>query len=1264
MVHTLSSFFSREKKKFFLFLLSVVCISFAGFFVVQAQSAGGVSINKTSVEFYGYPGQVITATVELRNNTVSKNSYSSKRYDMYRSPDYGGNNNPETINWIQAPQSSIYLYSGDKRNFTYTISIPKETKSGDYKATISFKEQVSTGRGESVSFKVVIHVNDNVGSFDVGMPISTLTQFEKQKYLDDLYVYVEKTGSNIAYTKLKLLENKFKMKGSSRTVNSNSYYYGYNTLSPNSYSLLDAAYGPLGQTLTGDTDLKGEIDFMTGARAVDETLQLGSVNSRRPLLGEQTIPISQVQPLNIKSHPWDEMIAKHPKTETSAIFTLVPEDHFVAYFDEMKHLSDLEAALKEMLSLGDYFFDMKEMLNVRQTIIKRLGIENIEKFEAMVGEFAFVSEDLSFVPGTNYALILKLDPGSQKITDMLITGKSIRGEVGDYYVIASSQKLFDSISNTRSGKVNSMSKAKDFIYAAAVLDKNRDGMVYLSEKFILKIVNPEYRINANRRNDALLKLESMQYTVFAYRSIIGAWPKSVQQMKDEGYLNEGTVQEFVGYSIDGEGRVSQTDWGTLYDVTPLGNVPVVNVSKSEKDRYESFKSGYERYWREFFDPVGVAVKVSDQIYFHTIILPLIDESTYNYAKDLIGKNGAVFDGITNPPRDIPMLLLTHMNFDDFLVTTLGSLNEARSRGKTAAVQATLNNLRAQAELSYDTSGNSYASVCSDKTTVQMFESSEEYAGTKAVCFNSKSKYAASIEMVKGSGAYYCVDSTGKVGWTSSGVTTTACPQGSLDSTEARKRIDEASATNDPTLEEKKKLINEELNKEFKEFFDKPFDFFGIIGNELQVGAGTSTAYKLENIADTDLFVGIKLQDRKRAEEFINAIYKGFAKEYSDNRGGFFSFSSDQPIKNEYNGVAYYMIPTGFVNLYYLFSDDGYIYFTISQKAVNNLAQGTSGSSKNKKGLSDIQKRSLDYIGKEHGMLFIADLTTYDNYKKGLLDKALEPSYFTLAQAVKLHSYVSDAQFLQKSISANPAPTTLADAEKYIVNIPKTFLGIPIEVTVNDILFGKDKHPYASIDFGKERYSYYGSNVSDTKFDITFDKLFSDEDKQKILKSWNAFTGFSIGLTFTEEGLSTKVAINNPLIKSKGSTGGWNFIPYLIGFGVLVVVIAGVSMIIGVRRLRLKRKMEAGSIDPIDSSKKSAITQVETVQEVEEIKKIEPVRTVSPTIPAVPIEPSKELIDYIKASLEQGTLPKDVRTTLLQNGWSESDIQRAFDHLGK
>lgn len=90
---------------------------------------------------------------------------------------------------------------------------------------------------------------------------------------------------------------------------------------------------------------------------------------------------------------------------------------------------------------------------------------------------------------------------------------------------------------------------------------------------------------------------------------------------------------------------------------------------------------------------------------------------------------------------------------------LASLNTARDKGADASIMATLNNMRAQAELVYyEASPNSYAAVCSDVNIVQAMEGANELGGASADCGNNTNAWA--IEKELKSDGYYCVDSTG------------------------------------------------------------------------------------------------------------------------------------------------------------------------------------------------------------------------------------------------------------------------------------------------------------------------------------------------------------------------------------------------------------------------------------------------------------------------------------------------------------------------
>lgn len=111
---------------------------------------------------------------------------------------------------------------------------------------------------------------------------------------------------------------------------------------------------------------------------------------------------------------------------------------------------------------------------------------------------------------------------------------------------------------------------------------------------------------------------------------------------------------------------------------------------------------------------------------------------------------------------------------------LASLNTARDRGADAAIQASLNNARAQAELYYDSSGNTYAGVCGDGDTgiADFWAAADSTNGAgDADCDDSATEWAAEAELVSTPGQYYCIDSTGAatVASSSKGASTTVCP---------------------------------------------------------------------------------------------------------------------------------------------------------------------------------------------------------------------------------------------------------------------------------------------------------------------------------------------------------------------------------------------------------------------------------------------------------------------------------------------------------
>jgi len=100
---------------------------------------------------------------------------------------------------------------------------------------------------------------------------------------------------------------------------------------------------------------------------------------------------------------------------------------------------------------------------------------------------------------------------------------------------------------------------------------------------------------------------------------------------------------------------------------------------------------------------------------------------------------------------------------------LASLNSARSKGQAASIKSTINNMRAQAEMYYDSNTNAYgaATDCvsgmfnTGTGNLKTLVDGAKQAGATLSCFASTTAYAVSGTLpANAGGGSYCIDSTG------------------------------------------------------------------------------------------------------------------------------------------------------------------------------------------------------------------------------------------------------------------------------------------------------------------------------------------------------------------------------------------------------------------------------------------------------------------------------------------------------------------------
>ena len=74
-----------------------------------------------------------------------------------------------------------------------------------------------------------------------------------------------------------------------------------------------------------------------------------------------------------------------------------------------------------------------------------------------------------------------------------------------------------------------------------------------------------------------------------------------------------------GFSWDPErGLACSTTYGDLSFLTPLIEMEGDRATPAEKAQYDQFRDQYEDYWRQYFDPIGVRIRVDQTIRLETL----------------------------------------------------------------------------------------------------------------------------------------------------------------------------------------------------------------------------------------------------------------------------------------------------------------------------------------------------------------------------------------------------------------------------------------------------------------------------------------------------------------------------------------------------------------------------------------------------------------------------------------------------------------------
>ncbi|MBN1515342.1 hypothetical protein JXA32_02115 [Candidatus Sumerlaeota bacterium] len=399
-----------------------------------------------------------------------------------------------------------------------------------------------------------------------------------------------------------------------------------------------------------ETDVFG---IMGGRAAMRETLQLRAIGGAEASEAERTIPVDTLQGVQVKSHPYEEMLQGQPGGSL-ALAKLAPTDRFFIYVAKPQTVAPfLDHGADFLSSIGAAMTNSSIRYDLKQRYLARLGLNEawLKTFlsSGMVKELAIYTPDLFFIEGTDLTVISRIEspaavqpmlaliqaPGltNQGTVTVNVNGREVHWAMRDdlLFISTNESELESALALQANQGAGSLGQSAEFRYMLTKLPVHEPtrAFVYFSDPFIRRLVGPEMKIAQLRRMKA--KADMQVLTSAALKAKLDGMqpPIGVDTCVENGYVNE---QLLTGeYTIDANLIVHSEAYGELANLTTLAETPADLVTEAEAKLYQQYVDSYTRFWRRYFDPIAMRLDDApdNSLELETFILPLIDDTLFN-----------------------------------------------------------------------------------------------------------------------------------------------------------------------------------------------------------------------------------------------------------------------------------------------------------------------------------------------------------------------------------------------------------------------------------------------------------------------------------------------------------------------------------------------------------------------------------------------------------------------------------------------------------
>jgi hypothetical protein len=417
-------------------------------------------------------------------------------------------------------------------------------------------------------------------------------------------------------------------------------------------------------------------NVLGGRAAIEETLQMQAITGpdATDTAAPATARIDRIPGVQVKAHDYEGLLGGM-NGGGIALANLVPPDRLFAWFPRPAALGQfLDGGTDFLHGLSSGFTGNSLDYGLSERYLARLGM-NQDLLRALLEsgamtELAIILPDLYFIDGTDLTVITRLgEPvlaavalkllglgDLTEITERTLPGGGTVywGKRDDLLMLSSHRVELDRVLElaARDG-IGSLGRSAEFRYMLTQLpprDSTR-AYLYFSDPFIRRLTGPGLKIGQLRRLTARAQLEAISAGALLYQVDHNGDQPAVETLFNRGYVPKIGGLGPSQFDLDEQLVVRSETFGPAGRMRTLLDRPIELATPAEARAYQVYRENYERFWRQFFDPIAIRLDQTepDRMELETFILPLIDSSIYG------GLRRGIAAAESRVPLQVPVL---------------------------------------------------------------------------------------------------------------------------------------------------------------------------------------------------------------------------------------------------------------------------------------------------------------------------------------------------------------------------------------------------------------------------------------------------------------------------------------------------------------------------------------------------------------------------------------------------------------------------------